>query len=116
MFSNSGINKIMLLGHVTDEAVEDDRIRDRNCLYFRLVTTELIKKGNESITHMEYHKIKVPSKVMPQESINFLPGQMVYIEGKIQTTSYIDSQRVKRYDVEIVAIKVELHDLVLNAI
>lgn len=82
--------------------------KNQTFLCFDLVTTEYIKKGYEQNEHHEYHHIKVTEKLVIQESLSILDGQTLYIEGKIQTTSFIDEQRIKRYRLEIIANRVEI--------
>jgi single-strand DNA-binding protein len=106
MLSNSGINKIILLGKVCTEPQFNTGYE--RFLSFNLMTNEAIKKGTESIQHNEFHSVKVPDKVMTTEGIDLQTGQIVYIEGKIHTKAYTDEVGVKRYDVSIVAGKVEL--------
>ena len=108
MLSNSGINKVLLLGQITDEPFKNQSSKSIDYLCIRLLTTENIKKGNESAEHNEYHNIKIPEKLITQEALYLAPGQTLYIEGKIQTTSFTDEMRIKRYNLEILANKVEI--------
>jgi single-strand DNA-binding protein len=70
------------------------------------VTNEVIKKGHDSVEHKEYHNIKIPEKLLTQDTL--YPGQTLYIEGKIQTTSFVDEKNIKRYNLEIVANKIDV--------
>jgi single-strand DNA-binding protein len=108
MLSNTGINKIILLGQI-DKEPHLNTFSDRGkFLCFTLVTNEMIKKGNDNVEHNEYHNIKIPEKLINQEALYLAPGQTLYIEGKIQTTSFTDEMRIKRYNLEILANKVEI--------
>ncbi|MBD1367089.1 single-stranded DNA-binding protein [Mucilaginibacter sp. ZT4R22] len=107
MLSNTGINKVILLGTAKGPFRETtDRGQDFLC--FNLVTTEYIKKGYEQTEHHEYHKIRVPEKLIAQDSLHLAEGQSLFIEGKIQTASYYDEQRVKRYSLEVVANRIDI--------
>jgi len=108
MLSNTGINKIILLGQITSDPFTNSTVKNQDYLNITLLTNELIKRGERSVEHNEYHKIKVPVKLLIPDYLQLEPGQLLYIEGKIQTRSYIDEQRIKRYDLEILASKVEL--------
>jgi single-strand DNA-binding protein len=107
MLSNTGINKVILLG-TAKEPFRQSAEKGQSFLCFNLVTTEYIKKGYDQTEHHEYHKIKVPEKLIAQDSLHLAEGQSLFIEGKIQTTSYHDEQRVKRYSLEIIATRVDI--------
>ena len=59
MLSNTGINKIILLGQVTEHPKLNATANNQRFLYFTLVTNEIIKKGQDNIEHKEYHNIKI---------------------------------------------------------
>ncbi|MFA6084470.1 single-stranded DNA-binding protein [Mucilaginibacter sp.] len=108
MLSNTGINKIILLGQIYQEPQMSADVNRNKFLYFTLVTNEVIKKGQDSVEHNEYHNIKIPEKLITQDALCLEFGQTLYIEGKIQTTSFMDDLHVKRYNLEIVVNKVEV--------
>jgi single-strand DNA-binding protein len=113
MLSNTGINKIILLGQISKVPRMHTFNNQQKFLCFTLVTVETIKKGLENIEHQEFHNIKIPEKVVMQDSLDLETGQTIYIEGKIQTTAFVDEQRIKRYNLEIVANKIEVLTRVL---
>lgn len=116
MVSNSGINKVLLLGQVTGGPFINRTDKTETYVCFILVTNEVIKKGAESVGHNEFHKIRMPERLLQQEAINLEEGQTLFIEGRIHTTTMIDEQRIKRYNLEVVASKVELISTVTVAI
>lgn len=108
MLSNSGINKVLLLGQVTGGPFINRTDKTETYVCFILVTNEMIKKGVESVVHNEFHKIRMPEKLLQQEALNLEEGQTLFIEGRIHTTTMIDADRIKRYNLEVIASKVEL--------
>jgi single-strand DNA-binding protein len=112
MLSNSGINKVLLLGQVTSDPFVNKTDRADSYTCFTLVTNESIKKGSDNVGHAEYHQIKISQKLLQQEVLHLEAGQTLFIEGKIHTTTTMDAQRIKRYDLEVVASKVELISMV----
>ncbi|MBD1394455.1 single-stranded DNA-binding protein [Mucilaginibacter glaciei] len=112
MLSNTGINKVILLGQVTNDP-HSGILGKLKFSCFTIVTNEVIKKGTENTEHNEYHNIRVPEKLMEQESLQIAIGQTLYIEGKIQMSSFVDETRVKRYLSDIVANKVEIINFVM---
>lgn len=116
MLSNSGINKVLLLGQVTGGPFMNRTDKTETYVCFTLVTNEMIKKGADSVGHSEFHKIRIPEKLMQQEALSLEEGQTLFIEGKIHTTTMIDADHVKRYNLEIFANKVELISMVPVAV
>lgn len=112
MLSDTGINKAILLGQITTKAEIKSDYGRQSFACFTLVTVESVKKGQTTVEHKEYHAIRVPEKLMFSEKLQLEVGMTVYIEGKIQTNSFIDLSRVKRYILEIVANKLEVLNLI----
>lgn len=99
----SGINKVILVGHLG----KDPEIRhlDNNVTVasFPLATSESYNKDGKRIEQTEWHNI-VMWRGLAEIAEKFLhKGKLVYIEGKIRTRSYEDREKVKRYTTEIVA-------------
>ncbi|TCK83166.1 single-stranded DNA-binding protein [Albibacterium bauzanense] len=99
----SGINKVILVGHLG----KDPEVRhlDNNVTVasFPLATSETYNKDGKRIEQTEWHNI-VMWRGLAEIAEKFLhKGKLVYIEGKIRTRSYEDKENVKRYTTEIVA-------------
>jgi len=100
MMTNSGINKVFLVGNIG----KDGRLHDykqQQFLHFTLITDESFKKSGEKLTHTECHNIKIPASLVDPVVDSFNKGRLIYIEGKIQTQSSIDDAGVKRYKTEV---------------
>lgn len=109
MFTNSGINKVFLLGKVGKEPRLHDFSDQQNVLCFPLVTTEVIKKNGEDFDLVEWHNIKLPKEVADTNRHQLQKDQTLYIEGKIQTRSfYDDEQHIKKYKLEIIVTKFQV--------
>jgi single-strand DNA-binding protein len=113
MLSNSGINKVLLLGQITNDPFINSNVKDQNYISVTLVTNEQIKRGEDIVEHNEYHKIKVPEKLLSQDRLQLQAGQVLFVEGKIHTSSVIDDNRIKRYNLEIIVNKLEVLNLVV---
>lgn len=109
MLNNSGVNKVLLAGYVGKQPRKHS-IHDTQMLCFPLVTQEFIKKNGENTEHLEWHQIKMP---LDSAGIDYLinKGDLVYLQGKIQTQQFTDEQGIKRYKSEIVASYVQLLSL-----
>lgn len=112
MFTNSGINKVFLVGHIGKAPRLHDFTDQKEVLCFPLVTNETIKKNGDNIDLIEWHNIKISKEVAASATQELQKGHLLYIEGKIQTRSFYDEQQVKKYKLEIIAIKFQ----VLNSV
>ena len=107
MFTNSGINKVFLIGKVSKDPQVYTFPDEPEVLCFQLVTKETIKKNGDDVEMMEYHNIKVPKEVAGLEN-ELQDGQTLYLEGKIKTRSYVDEQQIKKYKLEVIATKYQI--------
>ncbi|MCJ8210467.1 single-stranded DNA-binding protein [Mucilaginibacter sp. RS28] len=107
MLSNSGINKVFLVGHIGKEPRLHSFQNEPQMLCFPLVTLEFIRKNGETTEHQEWHYIKLPADAT-EEKQDLKKGQLVYVQGKIQTRKIVDEQQVKRYKTEILAQQIQV--------
>ncbi|MEO7768194.1 MAG: single-stranded DNA-binding protein [Ferruginibacter sp.] len=99
----SGINKVILVGHLG----KDPEVRylegGVSVASFPLATTETFNKDGRKIEQTEWHNI-VLWRSLADVAAKFLQkGKLVYIEGKLRTRSFEDKEGVKKYTTEIVA-------------
>jgi len=99
----SGINKVILVGHLG----KDPEIRQlEGGVYvasFPLATSETFNKDGKKVEQTEWHNI-VLWRSLAEVAAKFLQkGKLVYIEGKLRTRSFEDKEGIKRYTTEVVA-------------
>jgi single-strand DNA-binding protein len=97
----SGINKVMLVGHLGKDP--DFRYIENNVavISFPLATSGMISRNGAQIEQTEWHNI-VMWRGMAESAMKILKkGQLVCIEGKLRTRSFIDKQGYKRYTTEV---------------
>jgi single-strand DNA-binding protein len=99
----SGINKVILVGHLG----KDPEIRHLeggvSVASFPLATSESFNKDGRKVEQTEWHNI-VMWRGLADVAAKFLQkGKLVYIEGKLRTRSFEDKGGVKKYTTEIVA-------------
>src|SRR6201994_1964014 len=99
----SGIDKVILVGHLG----KDPEVRyldgGVSVASFPLVTTETFNKDGRKVEQTEWHNI-VLWRSLADVAAKFLQkGKLVYIEGKLRTRSFEDKEGVKKYTTEIVA-------------
>lgn len=100
----ASINKVLLLGHVGKEP--DVRYVDKGvCVaQVRLATTERAYKlqdGTEVPERTEWHNIVLWRKLAEIVEKYVHTGDMIYVEGRIQSRSYEDKQGITRYITEV---------------
>ncbi|RYE35735.1 MAG: single-stranded DNA-binding protein [Sphingobacteriaceae bacterium] len=108
MFTNSGINKVFLVGNIGKEPRLHNFQDQQEVLCFPLVTNETIKKNGEDFELTEWHNLKISKAVAATTNQQLKKGDLLYIEGKIQTRSFYDEEQVKKYKLEIIVIKFQV--------
>ena len=100
----SGINKVILVGHLG----KDPEIRhmDGNVTRasFPLATSETYhNKDGRRIEQTEWHSVVMWRGLADVAAKYLVKGKLVYIEGKLRTRSYEDREGIRRYVTEVVA-------------
>lgn len=98
----SGVNKVILVGHLGKDP--DLRILADGVavVSFPLVTSETIFKESVKIEHVEWHNIVMWRSHAEAAQKTLTKGQLIYVEGKCRTRSFIDKSGIKKYLMEIV--------------
>jgi single-strand DNA-binding protein len=99
----SGINKVILIGHLGKDP--DVRYLEGgvSVASFPLATSETFNKDGKKVEQTEWHNI-VMWRSLADVAAKFLQkGKLVYIEGKLRTRSFEDKEGIKKYTTEIVA-------------
>jgi single-strand DNA-binding protein len=99
----SGINKVILVGHLG----KDPEIRylegGVSVASFPLATSETYNKDGKKVEQTEWHNI-VLWRSLADVAAKFLQkGKLVYIEGKLRTRYFEDKEGIKKYTTEVVA-------------
>jgi single-strand DNA-binding protein len=98
----SGVNKVILVGHIGKDP--EFRLLDGGIpvLTFPLATSEIFTKNGSKVEHTEWHNI-VMWRSLAETAVRLLKkNTLIYIEGKIRTRSFIGKDEIKRYTSEIV--------------
>lgn len=99
----SGINKVILVGHLGKDA--DFRVLEGNVsvLSFPLATSEMVLKNGVRDEQVEWHNVVMWRGLAEAGAPLLKKSALVYVEGKVRTRSFIDKEGIKRYITEIVA-------------
>jgi len=99
----SGINKVILVGHVGKDPDLRHLNDDVAVLSFPMATSETINKEGRKNEFTEWHNI-VMWRGLAESAVKMLnKGNLIYLEGKAHTRSFNDKEGIKRYTTEIVA-------------
>ena len=99
----SGINKVILVGHLGKDPEVRSLEGGVSVTRFPLATSETYNKDGRKVEQTEWHNI-VMWRGLADMAAKFLQkGKLVYIEGKLRTRSFEDKEGVKKYTTEVVA-------------
>ncbi|RYE36309.1 MAG: single-stranded DNA-binding protein [Sphingobacteriaceae bacterium] len=108
MFNNSGINKVFLVGNIGKEPKLHNFQDQQDVLCFPLITNETIKKNGDDFELTEWHNLKISKSIALTTNHQLKKGDLLYVEGKIQTRSFYDEEQIKKYKLEIIVIKFQV--------
>lgn len=102
------LNKVFLIGRLTAEPQLRSTKTGQQVATFSVATNRTwLDKSNQKQEAVEFHNIVVWGRQAETSSKFLLKGQMVMIEGRIQTRNYEDKAGQKKYVTEIVAESVQ---------
>ena len=97
------VNKVMLVGHLGGDPESRFTPGGTAVATFSIATNESRKnsEGNWE-DHTEWHRCVLFGKQAEFAAEYVKKGQMVYVEGRLQTRSWEDKEGMKRYSTEVV--------------
>ncbi|HEY8930107.1 MAG TPA: single-stranded DNA-binding protein [Mucilaginibacter sp.] len=99
----SGVNKVILVGHLGKDPEARSLEGGVSVVSFPLATSESFNKDGRKVEQTEWHNI-VMWRGLADVAAKFLQkGKLVYIEGKLRTRSFEDKEGIKKYTTEVVA-------------
>ena len=104
----AGVNKVILIGRLGADPVKRYTSSGNPMVNFNLATTEGWVKDGRREERTEWHRIVVWSKLAEICDQYLTKGQMVYIEGRIQTREWEDRDGNRRWTTEIVANQMQM--------
>lgn len=99
----SGINKVILVGHLGKDPEVRHLDGNVSVASFPLATSESYNKDGKRIEQTEWHNIVMWRGLADVAAKYLQKGKLVYIEGKLRTRSFEDREGHKKYSTEIVA-------------
>ena len=99
----SSVNKVILVGHLGNKPEGRYTPSGTSTANFSLATNESwIDNDKEKKEHTEWHNIVVWNKLADFATEYLQKGQLIYIEGKLQTRTYKDKDNVQHWKTEVV--------------
>ena len=99
----SSVNKVILVGHIGNKPEGRYTPSGTSTATFSLATNESwIDSEKEKKEHTEWHNIVIWNKLADFTTEYLQKGQLIYIEGKLQTRTYKDKDDVQHWKTEVV--------------
>jgi single-strand DNA-binding protein len=96
------LNKVQLIGHLGADPESRFMTSGNAVANLSLATNESWRSAEGDIKDKtEWHKVVIYGKKAETATEFMKKGQLVYIEGRLQTRSWEDKDKVKRYTTEI---------------
>ena len=100
----SSVNKIILVGHIGNKPEGRYTPSGISTANFSLATNESwIDNDKEKKEHTEWHNIVAWNKLADFATEYLQKGQLIYIEGKLQTRTYKDKDAVQHWKTEVIS-------------
>ena len=100
----SSVNKVILVGHIGNKPEGRYTPSGISTVSFSLATNESwIDSENEKQERTEWHNIFAWNKLADFVTEYLQKGQLIYIEGRLQTRTYKDKEDIQRRVTEIVS-------------
>jgi single-strand DNA-binding protein len=96
------LNKVLLIGHLGADPESRFTTSGSAVTNFNLATNETWKSTEgDTKEKTEWHRVVLFGKMAETAAEYMKKGQLVFIEGRLQTRSWEDKDKVKRYTTEI---------------
>ena len=100
----SSVNKVILVGHIGNKPEGRYTPSGTSTASFSLATNESwIDSENEKQERTEWHNIIAWNKLADFATEYLQKGQLIYLEGRLQTRMYKDKEDIQRRVTEVVS-------------
>lgn len=105
----ASLNKVMLIGHLGKDPEIISFDNGTKKMSVSLATTERYRDRNgEWAEQTDWHNLVAWGNIaldIAEKRRNYVKGDFMYVEGRLKTRQYVDSQNVNRYVTEVVVDK-----------
>lgn len=107
--NRGSVNKVIIIGHVGDDPEIRYTPSGTGVTNLSVATNETIKDGKGGTKELtEWHRVVLWAGQAEFASNYVKKGQLVYIEGRLQTRNWEDRNKIERWSTEIVASNITL--------
>ena len=100
----SSVNKVILVGHIGNKPEGRYTPSGTSTATFSLATNESwIDNDKEKKERTEWHNIVAWNKLADFATEYLQKGQLIYIEGKLQTRKYKDKDDIQHWKTEVIS-------------
>ena len=104
IMQKSSVNKVILVGHIGNKPEGRYTPSGISTATFSLATNESwIDNEKEKKEHTEWHNIVAWNKLADFATEYLQKGQLIYIEGKLQTRTYKDKDDIQHWKTEVIS-------------
>lgn len=96
-------NKAVIVGRITKDIEVRQTESGKSVTSFTVVTNKIFKKDDKKVEKAEFHNVVAWGKLAEIAKQYLVKGQLVLVEGSIQTRNWDDKEGNKRYRTEIIA-------------
>ena len=106
----AGVNKVILVGRLGKDPESKTFANGGTVVQFTMATSEnwRDKATGERKEKTEWHRVKFTRKLAEIVGEYVRKGQMIYVEGKLETQKYTDKQGIERYSTDVVANEMQM--------
>jgi single-strand DNA-binding protein len=106
-----GINKILLLGRATRDTELRTTTSGKLVANLRLATNRVTRGADgERTEHPQYHTVICWDRLAEQTGKHVTKGRLVYVEGRLESRSFTDTEGQERDVTEVIAHDVQFLD------
>lgn len=104
------LNKVLLMGYVGQDPKITETSSGKIATLQLATTTKgfTTKNGSEIPERTEWHNLVMYGKLAEVAERYVSKGSPLYVEGKLKTRSYEDSQKIKRWITEIIVDEMQM--------
>ena len=102
------LNKAFILGNVTKDPEVRNLPSGQQVTSFSIATNRFYTQNNEKKQEVEFHNIVAFGKLADIASRYLTKGSSVFIEGRIKTRNWVNTQGAKQYRTEVIAETLQL--------
>ena len=96
------LNKVLLIGHLGGDPESRFTTSGSAVANFNIATNESWRSAEgDNKEKTEWHRVVLFGKMAETAAEYMKKGQLVYVEGRLQTRSWEDKDQVKRYTTEV---------------